>query len=152
MEPQYHAHTTKAQGASRKRDRKIVRASSLGGLESTHHRDMTGLCYHGRRAVVVTCRRSNQTTLQLGKGGDSCPPPLPMTEELWRVDGFLRGGSTFKGVAPGRARVDGSTLRSVRTAQIRLKGLLEKENRAHKVIGDREVGGDLRELGGGRAI
>lgn len=65
-----------------------------------------------------------------------------MTEELWRVDGFLRGGSTFKGVAPGRARVDGSTLRSVRMAQ----------NRAHKVIGDREVGGDLRELGGGRAI
>lgn len=105
MGPQYHTHTPKAQGASRKRGGKTLRDSGLGELESNHHRDMTGLCDHGRRAAVVTGRRSSQTTLQLGKGGDSGPPPPPMTEELWIVDGFLREGTTLKGVAPGRATV-----------------------------------------------
>lgn len=33
------------------------------------------------------------------------PPPPPMTEELWIVDGFMREGTTLKGVAPGRATV-----------------------------------------------
>lgn len=63
MGPQYQTHTLKVQGASQKRRE-----------ESNHHLDMTGFREHGLRAAVVTCTRSSQTTLQLEKGKDSCPP------------------------------------------------------------------------------
>lgn len=69
-----HAKSSGSITEKRREDSKRQWSGRIGVKPSSH---MTELCDHGRRAAVVTGRRSSQTTLQLGKGGDSCPLPHP---------------------------------------------------------------------------